>query len=58
MPFGNAGVDFQKGINKAFEGLIGKIVEVYVDYIIVQSIKKKSTPEDLKKVFDRLKKFE
>lgn len=30
MPFGlkNVGVDFQEGMNKAFEGLIGVIVEI------------------------------
>lgn len=41
MPFGlkNAGTDFQEGMNKTFEGLIGKIVEVYVDDIIIKSKK-------------------
>lgn len=33
----NTGADFQEEMNKAFEGLIGKIVEVYVDGIIVKS---------------------
>lgn len=39
MPFGlkNIGADFQKGMNKAFEVRIGKIVVVYLYDIIVKS---------------------
>lgn len=42
IPFGlkNVGTDFQEGMNKAFQGLIGKIIEVYVDDIIVKSKKR------------------
>lgn len=50
MSFGlkNARAYFLEGINKAFEGFIGKIVEVYVDDIIVKSYKKGSTLDYLK----------
>lgn len=51
----NAGVGFPEGMNKAFDGLIGKIVEVYVDDIIVELKKKESSLGNLKKVFNRLK---
>lgn len=42
MPFGlkNVVADFQKRMNKAFERLTRKIVEVYVDDIIFKSKKK------------------
>lgn len=52
MPFGlkNIGANFQEGMNKAFAGFIGKIVEVYVDDIIVKSKQKESAPQDLKHV--------
>lgn len=45
MPFRlkNVGVDFYEDMNKAFEGLIEKIVEVYVDEIIVKFKKKETT---------------
>lgn len=38
MPFSLKGVgaNFQEGMNKDFEGLIGKIVKAYVDDIIVK----------------------
>lgn len=53
MPFGleNAGVEFQESKNKAFDGLIKKIVEVYVDYIIVKSRDKSTATADLREVF-------
>lgn len=39
MPFGlrKVGGNFQESMNKAFEGIIWKIVEVYADDIIVKS---------------------
>lgn len=49
MPFvlKNAWTDFQEAMNKAFEGLIGKIVEIYVNNIIVKSKDKSTVIEDL-----------
>lgn len=32
----NQGVDLQEGMNKAFKGLIGTIMEIYVDDIIIK----------------------
>lgn len=44
-------------MNKAFEGLIGIIVEVHVDDIIVKYKKKDVAPDDLRQVFDRVQKI-
>lgn len=55
MPSGlkNVGTDFQEGMNKAFNGLIGKIGQIYVD-IIIKLKKKESAHEDLRQVLTRL----
>lgn len=51
----NVGVDIQEEMNKSFKGLIRKIVEVYVDDIIVKHKKKESAPGDLKQVYDKIR---
>lgn len=53
MPVGlkNIGVEFQESMNKAFDGLIGKTIEVYVDDIIVNSKDKNTAMIDLREVF-------
>lgn len=59
MPFGlkNTRADFQETMNKAFEVLIGRMVEVYKDDIIVKSNQKDSVPNNLKQVFQKLRKI-
>ena len=39
MPFGlkNAGATYQQAMNAIFKDMIGKIIEVYVDDILVKS---------------------
>lgn len=56
MPFGlkNVGVEFQESMNRAFKGLIGKTVKVYVDNIIIKLKDKNIAIADLREVFDRL----
>lgn len=44
-------------MNKAFEGLIGKTVEVYVDDIITKSNRMESALDYLRQVFDRVRKI-
>lgn len=44
-------------MNKAFEGLIGKIVKFYVNDIIVKSKKKEYVLDDLKQISNRLRKI-
>lgn len=45
MPFRlkNAGATYQRLVNKMFTEQIGKIMEVYIDDIVVKSLRKKIT---------------
>lgn len=54
MPFGlkNAGVTYQRMVNKVFRRLIGDVVEVYVDDMVVKSAKADNHVACLQKVFD------
>ncbi|XP_022849947.1 uncharacterized protein LOC111372035 [Olea europaea var. sylvestris] len=54
MPFGlkNAGVTYQRMVNKVFRGLIGDVVEVYVDDMVVKSARANDHVAYLQKVFD------
>lgn len=56
MPFGlkNVGADFQEGMNKAFESLIGITVEIYADDIIFKSKTKPTAVAYLGQVFDKI----
>lgn len=50
MPFGlkKVGASFKERMNKTFNRLNGKIIEVYVDDIIIKSKKKKFTHDDFR----------
>ncbi|CAI9774729.1 unnamed protein product [Fraxinus pennsylvanica] len=54
MPFGlkNARVTYQRMVNKVFRDLLGKVIDAYVDDMVVKSIKSNNYVSDLQKVFD------
>ena len=53
MPFGlkNAGATYQQLVNKMFKHQIGKTMEVYVDDILVKSLKADEHINNLKESF-------
>ena len=57
MPFGlkNTGATYQRLMDKIFQGLIGRCVEVYVDDIVVKFDSFDQHVEDLKEVFKALR---
>jgi hypothetical protein len=57
MPFGlkNAGATYQRMVTKMFSELLGKTVEVYIDDMVVKSIKGTDNVEDLEHVFGILR---
>jgi len=59
MPFGlkNTRATYQRLVNKLFEPLIGKTMEVYVDDMIVKSKINGDHGHDLRKTFDILRAF-
>jgi hypothetical protein len=59
MPFGlsNAGATFQRAMDYAFRGLIGKIIEIYQDDLTVFSKDGKSHIDHLRQVLDRCREF-
>ena len=52
MPFGlkNVGATYQRMVTSMFEHLIGKTVEVYIDDMLIKSVRKVNHIENLKKV--------
>uniref|UniRef100_A0A2N9FJY0 RNase H type-1 domain-containing protein n=1 Tax=Fagus sylvatica TaxID=28930 RepID=A0A2N9FJY0_FAGSY len=57
MPFGlkNAGATYQRMVTKMFSELLGRTVEVYIDDMVVKSIKSTDHIEDLERVFGILR---
>jgi hypothetical protein len=57
MPFGlkNVGATYQRMVTKIFSELLGKTVEVYIDDMVVKSIKGTNHVEDLERVFGILR---
>ena len=57
LPFGlkNARATYQRMVTKMFSELLGKTVEVYIDDMVVKSIKGTDHVEDLRKVFEILR---
>ncbi|GKV41376.1 hypothetical protein SLEP1_g48919 [Rubroshorea leprosula] len=58
MPFGlkNAGATYQKMVTIVFRAQIGKNLEVYVDDIVVKSLKAENHLADLEETFNNLRK--
>jgi len=59
MPFGlkNTRTTYQQLVNKVFETLIGKTMEVYVDDMITKSIKEVDHVQDLEETFKLLQTY-
>ena len=57
MPFGlkNAGATYQRMITKMFGHVIGKTMEVYIDDMLIKSLRKEGHIADLLQVFDILR---
>ena len=60
MCFGlrNAGATYQRCIQKYLHDQIGKIVQVYVDDIVIKTKEKHTLLDDLKETFANLRKFQ
>ena len=59
MTFGlkNAGATYQHAMNYIFHDLIGKLVEIYIDDVVVKSTSAGGHLEDLRKVLERTRRF-
>ncbi|KAL5568842.1 hypothetical protein UlMin_025417 [Ulmus minor] len=59
MPFGlkNAGATYQRLVNKMFKDQIGKTMEVYVDDMLVKSLKTEEHIQNLKETFEILHRY-
>ena len=59
MTFGlkNAGATYQRAMNYIFHDLIGKLVEIYIDDVVVKSTSAGGHLEDLRKVLKQTRKF-
>ncbi|KAJ1685137.1 hypothetical protein LUZ63_016527 [Rhynchospora breviuscula] len=57
IPFGlkNAGAEYQRMVNKLFQEELGKIMEAYIDDMVVKSCSGKDHVEHLDKVFAKMK---
>ncbi|CAM8968425.1 unnamed protein product [Rhodiola kirilowii] len=58
MPFGlkNAGATYQRAMQKIFEDMMHKMVECYIDDVVVKSKARSDHVQDLRTVFERLRK--
>ncbi|KAL0445858.1 UNVERIFIED_CONTAM: Retrovirus-related Pol polyprotein from transposon gypsy [Sesamum latifolium] len=59
MPFGlkNAGATYQRLVNKMFKDQIGSTMEVYVDDMLVKSMKEVDHLKDLKQAFGIMRSY-
>ncbi|KAJ1700967.1 hypothetical protein LUZ63_000746 [Rhynchospora breviuscula] len=57
MPFGlkNAGAEYQRMVNKLFQKELGKIMEAYIDDMVVKSCLGREHVEHLERVFAKMK---
>ncbi|KAL0457877.1 UNVERIFIED_CONTAM: Retrovirus-related Pol polyprotein from transposon opus [Sesamum latifolium] len=60
MPFGlkNAGAIYQRAMQRIFDDMLHKNVECYVDDLVVKSKKRVDHLYDLRKVFERLRRYQ
>lgn len=60
MPFGlkNAGATYQRTMTNIFNDILHNTVECYVDDLVVKTKKRENHLNDLRKVFDRLRKHQ
>jgi len=58
MTFGlrNAGATYQRAMNYIFHDLIGRLVEVYIDDVVVKSAFQDNHLADLRQVLERTRK--
>jgi hypothetical protein len=54
MTFGlkNAGATYQRAMNCIFHELIGKIVEIYIDDVVIKSLDHESHLDDVRKTLE------
>jgi hypothetical protein len=54
MTFGlkNAGATYQRAMNYIFHELIGKIVEIYIDDVVIKSLDHESHLADVRKILE------
>jgi hypothetical protein len=59
MTFGlkNAGATYQRAMNYIYHDLIGKLVEIYIDDVVVKSTSTRGHLGDLCQVFERTRRF-
>jgi hypothetical protein len=59
MTFGlkNAGATYQRAMNYIFHDLIGKLVEIYIDDVVVKSAWVEGYLEDLRQVLEQIRRF-
>ncbi|XP_004304842.1 PREDICTED: uncharacterized protein LOC101292438 [Fragaria vesca subsp. vesca] len=57
MPFGlkNAGATYQRAMNLIFHDILGKLIEVYIDDVVVKTKTRATHVEDLRQVFTRMR---
>ncbi|XP_071904292.1 uncharacterized protein [Coffea arabica] len=60
MPFGlkNAGATYQRAMQRIFDDMLHKNVECYVDDLVVKSKKREDHIQDLRRVFQRLRRYQ
>jgi hypothetical protein len=59
MTFGlkNAGATYQRAMNLVFHELLGNTLEVYIDDIVVKPAEFSSHIADLRKAFDKMRRY-
>ncbi|XP_057793051.1 uncharacterized protein LOC131009656 [Salvia miltiorrhiza] len=60
MPFGlkNAGATYQRAMQKIFDDILHKNIECYVDDVVMKSRRRNDHLQDLRIVFERLRKYQ